>query len=261
MKWWKIPLLCFATLLLALALLVWFAPAHWAAPWLNARMHGVALRGVSGSVWDGQADALVMADGTDLGRLRWTLSHRALLGRTQGSVELTGSMLDAQGGFLREGDTLRWHDVRLRLALDRLEPPPATPFGRLRGELRGELAQATLRGGWPVSMDGHLRWQDAAVDGAAGRLPLGNLAAAITAREGVIQAGLQDDGHGPLRLDGHLQASPLGWRLQAVLAPRGDHPALARWLARLGPPDAQGVIHLQRGAGLGAVPASNGVSR
>lgn len=261
MKWWKIPLLCLATLLLALALLVWFAPARWAAPWLNARMHGVALRGVSGSVWDGQADALVMADGTDLGRLRWTLSHRALLGRPQGSVELAGSMLDAQGGFLREGDTLRWHDVRMRLVLDRLVPPPATPFGRLRGELRGELAHATLRGGWPVSMDGHLRWQDAAVDGADGRLPLGNLAATITAREGVIQAGLQDDGHGPLRLDGQLQASPLGWRLQAVLAPRGDHPALARWLARLGPPDAQGVIHLQRGAGLGAVPASNGVSR
>ena len=261
LKWWKVLLSSLAALLLAAALLVWFAPVRWLAPWLDARLHGVELRGLSGSVWDGRADALVLADGTGLGRLRWTVSRRALLGRLQGRVDLAGPMLDARGDFLRAGDTLRWRDVRLRLALDRLVPPPVTPFGRPRGELRGTLAELVLRGGWPLSMDGQLRWTDATIDDPEGAVPLGDLAATVTAREGVIRARLQDDGHGPLRLDGHLQASPLGWRLQAVLAPRGDQPALARWLARLGPPDAQGVVHLQRGAGLGAVPASTGDSR
>ncbi|HEU4669530.1 MAG TPA: type II secretion system protein N [Dyella sp.] len=261
MKWWKTLLLCLATLLLAVALLVWFAPARWAAPWLDARMHGVTLRGVSGSIWDGQADTLLLADGTDLGRLRWTLSRRALLGRLQGGIALSGPMLDARGGFRRDGAAMRWHDVQLRWSLDHLTPPPATPLGRPLGELHGELAEATLRGGWPVSMDGRLRWRDASIDDAGTRVPLGQLHATITARAGVIQVVMHDDGRGPLRLDGQVQASPLGWRLQATLAPRGDQPVLSRWLARLGPPDARGVIHLQRGAGLGAVPASTGVTR
>ncbi|MBU6247085.1 MAG: type II secretion system protein N [Xanthomonadaceae bacterium] len=261
LKWWNVLLSSLAALLLAAILLAWFAPVRWLAPWLDARLHGIELRGLSGSVWDGRADALVLADGTELGRLHWTVSRRALLGRLQGHIALTGPMLDAAGDFLRAGDTLRWHDVRLRFALDRLVPPPVTPFGRPRGELRGTLAEIVLRGGWPLSMDGQLRWTGAAIDDPEGTVALGDLAAIVTAREGVIQARLQDDGRGPLRLDGHLQASPLGWRLQAALAPRGDQPALARWLTRLGPPDALGVVHLQRGAGLGAVPASTGVSR
>lgn len=261
MKWWKTLLLCLATLLLAVALLVWFAPARWVVPWLNARMRGVTLQGVEGSVWQGEAAALVGADGTRFGRLRWQLSRLALLGRPEGHVELTGTLLDARGDFRHDGDTTSWQAVHLRLALDRLDPPAGTPWGRPLGELRADMTQAVLRGGWPVSLDGRLYWPSAAVQSQGQRIALGDLAATVTARNGVIQADLRDESHGPLRLDGHVQASPLGWRLDAQVAPRGDDPDLRRWLARLGPADVQGVVHLKRGAGLGALPSSSGVSR
>ncbi len=261
MKWWKVLLLSLATLLLAVVALVWFAPARWVAPWLNARMHGAELRGVEGSVWDGEAGSLVAADGSELGRLRWTLSRRALLGRPSGHLALQGPMLEARGDFLRAGDTMQWRNVHASVALNRLAPPPVTPWGRPLGSLRVDLMRVALRAGWPVSLQGQMHWQAAAMDARDHPVALGDLAATITAREGVIQASLRDEGTGPLRLGGHLQASPLGWRLDAELAPRGDDPELRRWLAGIGPTDAQGVVHLKRGAGLGALTTSTGVSR
>lgn len=260
MKWWKTLLLCLAALLLALGLLVWFAPARWVVPWVNAHAHGTTLRDVEGSVWDGRAGALVAADGSTLGALHWTLSRRALLGRPDGHVELAGAAIDLRGDFSRDGETLRWRDVHLRLALDRL-PAVATPWGRPLGVLQAEVAQATLRQGWPLMLDGQVHWQPAAIGTAEDRVVLGHLVATVNGREGVLQAALRDTGQGPLQLDGSVQASPLGWRIDLSLAPRGDDPALRRWLARLGPPGPGGAVHLRRGAGLGAVPLSTGVSR
>jgi general secretion pathway protein N len=262
LKWWKVLLLCLASLLLALVLLVWFAPARWLAPSVNARLRGASLQGVGGSLWDGHADQVRAPDGTVLGRLRWTLSRRALLGRPQGHVALDGPWLQASGDFSRDAGVTQWHDVHLRVALDDLPAPLATPWGRPRGMLVAAVADARLRGGWPESLRAELHWDPAVMRTPSGDLALGHLALApLTASQGVLQAALHDDGHGPLRLDGRLQASPLGWRLEADLAARRDDPALRRWLARFGTLDAQGVVHLHRGAGLGALPSSTGEHR
>ena len=262
LKWWNVLLLCLATLLLALALLVWFAPARWLAPGVNARLHGASLQGVGGSLWEGHADRVLAADGTVLGRLHWTLSRRTLLGRPQGRVALDGPWLQASGDFSRDAGAMQWHDVQVRVALDDLPMPLATPWGRPQGVLQADIAAARLRGGWPESLRGEVHWNPAAMRTPSGDVTLGHLALApLSAMQGVLQADLHDDGRSPLRLDGRLQASPLGWRLEADLAARDDDPALRLWLARFGKPDAQGVIHLRRGAGLGALPSSTGESR
>ncbi|HEX7732448.1 MAG TPA: type II secretion system protein N, partial [Rhodanobacter sp.] len=81
---------------------------------------------------------------------------------------------------------------------------------------------------------------------------LGNLRGTLAAQGGVIHAQWRDDGQGPLRTTGDLQLSPLGWRLAAELQPRQDEPALRRWLATLGQPDADGIVHVERHGGLTA---------
>jgi general secretion pathway protein N len=201
------------------------------------------------------------AQGRELGTLRWTLSRGSLLGHAAGEVALDGPWLALAGRFARDGDAVVWRDVHARLDLAQVEPPPATPFGTPGGQWQVRMEHATLRAGWPESLHGRLDWRAARFTTTSGAVPLGNLFADVDADHGVVTAVLGDGGDGPLQLAGELRISPLGWRLDATLTPRGDDPALARWLARLGPPDARGAVHLQRGAGLGAIPASTGVSR
>lgn len=259
MTWWKKLLLGLAALLVALALLVWFAPARWVAPMVETRLHGTQLREVSGSVWDGRVGELVLADGTVLGRLDWQLSRRALFGQVRLHAAIDGPAIRGHGDFARDGDDARWRGVQLHVALDALPHPPTTPWGVPRGELVLDLAQLKVLKGWPDSVSGRLRWPRAAMQTAQDTVALGDLLAELSGSHGVIRVDLHDGGSGPLALAGVVQLSPIGWRLDARLSARDHEPALQRWLARLGPLDAQGVVHLQRGAGMGALSA--GASR
>lgn len=255
MKAWKKLLLCVVLPLLALLALVCFLPARWVAPWVQAHVHGTQLRQVGGLVWDGHADQVVAADGTVLGRLQWQLSRRALLGDVHLTFRLDGPVASAAGSLERQAGDMRWQDVGLQLHLDTLSPPVVTPLGSPRGELAAHVEHAQMRAGWPMSVAATVQWRQASVRAGTNDIALGTLELHAAGSNGVIRAALQDDGHGPLRVRGALQVSPLGWRFSADLTPLDHDPALRDWLARLGRPDPQGTVHIQRGAGVGAMPA------
>lgn len=259
MKGWTKGLLALVVVLVALASLVWFLPARWAAPRVQAQLHGLQLHEVGGSIWDGHADRLVGADGTVLGRVHWQLSRRALLGRVQLAFQFSGPFAEASGKLAREGGEVQWRDVDLDLHLDSMPPSRIPSLGVPRGTLQVHIARATVRAGWPMALHATARWQQAAMRLGRGDIALGELTLEADGNHGVIQGYLHDGGQGPLSAKGTLQLSPLGWRLEADLRPRDDDPVLREWLARLGPADAQGHVHIQRGAGIGAVPAA-GVS-
>jgi general secretion pathway protein N len=103
-----------------------------------------------------------------------------------------------------------------------------------------------------MTMDVQLRWQHAGLRTLDGNVELGNLFGTARAQAGMIQLQLHDDGQGPLQMDGQLQLSPLGWRLDATVCARHTDPVLDAWLSRLGPADADGNIHIQRHGGLAA---------
>ncbi|HEX5305656.1 MAG TPA: type II secretion system protein N [Dyella sp.] len=253
MKRWRTLLLIVAALLAALGLLVWFMPARWALAMVQPKLGAVQLRQVSGSVWNGLAGDVVLADGTDLGELHWQLSRRALLGHLQLHATLDGPLAHGRGDLARHGDEAIWSDLHLTVTLDALPRPPTTPWGVMRGELALDIAQLRVLKGWPDSVSGVVRWNDAAVQWPDGRAGLGNLTADLTGSHGVLRAELHDDGSSALQLAGQARISPIGWRLDALLSARDHDAALERWLARLGTPDANGAIHLQRGAGVGAL--------
>jgi general secretion pathway protein N len=245
--------LAIALLLSCIALLVWFLPARWALPFVQERLHGVSLGLVHGSVWDGAADQVQGRDGRTLGRLQWRLARSALWGKLDLQLEFTGAALTARGHLQRDpqGRPL-WTDVAVQVGVAAWAPRLDWPLGEPQGTLAVRLRRALLQGGWPVELEGDARWMGATMQARAGSIVLGNLETDLSAANGVMHGQLSDDGRGPLHVDGQWQASPLGWRLDALLRPRTGDQALRTWLAHLGPPDPDGSVRLHRRGGLAA---------
>jgi general secretion pathway protein N len=254
LKVWRTALTGLLALLVLAFALLWFLPARWAMPWLNARLNGVRLQEVSGLLWDGKAGQVLSARGDNLGTLQWQLSRSALLGDNRLHVELQGPRVDVVGTMTGSRATdATWTDVQMRIDLTVLGGSPLVLGGVPRGTLRATARSIELRGGWPWSMDARVAWQDAALSmPRQGDLRLGGVHAELQAANGVIEGPVQDIGHGPLRVDGRLQLSPLARRFDAVAAPRGSNPALQRWLAGFGAVDAEGVTHIHYSGGLAA---------
>lgn len=254
MKLWRIAI---ASLLVVVFLgfaLLWFLPARWAMPLLQGRLGGMQLQDVSGLVWNGRAGRVLSAKGENLGALQWQLSRFALIGDNRLHVELHGPRVDFAGSMSgRQATDALWTDVQMRIDLDVLGAGPQVLGGWPRGTLRARAGSIELRGGWPWSMDARVQWQAATLRlPRQGDLFLGDVGADLHAVNGVIDGRLRDEGNGPLHLDGRLQLSPLARRLNAVAAPRGNDPALRRWLATFGNVDADGVTHINYSGGLAA---------
>lgn len=239
---------------LAAGVTIWWLPASWASPWLAHAVPGLRLQQLGGTVWNGRAERVLAADGTVLGRAQWRLSRVALLGRSRLWLSMTGPRLDVRGETRRlAGDRVEWRDVAVRIDLALLANPRwhLLPPGT-RGEVSLQSDRVQLQGGWPRDGRATLVWRDAAWPTRVGTVMFGRLDAQLDAHSGVISAQWHDAGDGPLHASGTLDASAIGWRMQATLAPRGDAPRLRRWLALLGKPDVTGTVHLERRGGLAA---------
>jgi general secretion pathway protein N len=244
-------------LALAAAVLLWFLPARWAMPWIEPQLHGLRLQQVQGTLWHGRADEVVAADGQALGQLQWQLSRRALLGQVRLQLQFEGPQLAFSGGVRRLPDgQIEVSGASVHAELSAWTHGAMSPWGQPRGELQVTIDHALLQGGWPMQLKAQAQWPQALMHAHDGDVALGTLQAQANSRGGVIRVQLHDDGHGPLHVEGKLQLSPLGWRLDATLRARQTGPALRRWLARLGPPTADGSVHIQRSGGLaGSTPA------
>lgn len=260
MKRWRAALVGLLALLAIVFLLLWFLPARWATPWLASRLPGVRLQEVSGQIWDGHAGQVLSARGEKLGEVSWQLSRRALLGDTLFSVNMTGPRLNFSGKMAgRDGTNALWTDVHLQADLSLLPANFALPVGRPRGSVELTAPRIQLHGGWPLELDAQLQWQRAALLTLRnGEVSLGTLQLTLEARNGVIGGHLQDDGQGPLHIDGQLQLSPLARRFTAQASTRGVNAPLQRWLASVGSTDASGTTHINYSGGLAAAMSGGG---
>ncbi|MFC4528517.1 type II secretion system protein N [Dyella halodurans] len=254
MKRWRAALIGLMAVALIGFGLLWFLPASWALPVLATRLPGVRLQQVSGLLWDGRAGQVLSAKGEDLGQVDWQLSRRALLGDTRLQLNLHGTRLDFSGRMEGQGvGEATWMDVHLRADMGLFGPIIALPMGQPRGVVRLAASRVQLHGGWPQELDGKLRWDEASLlTPRNGNLSLGNLLISVQGSGGVLAGRVQDDGSGPLRIDGEYQLSPLARRFSATAAARGPNPALQRWLNGLGPTDAGGKTHINYSGGLAA---------
>jgi len=246
--------LLFLLLVSGLAWLVAYLPASWVRPQLEARLHGLRLEGLSGTLWDGHAEHVLAPKGGDLGQFDWQLSRRALLGDTQLGVAFRGDWGRLSGQLRQlEGKRDEWTQVHFDGDLAELSARLAPQAERLDGRLSIDNARVVMQGRWPLELDAVAQWDGARLHGAQRDLAFGNLQLRAGGSAGVVNATLQDDGNGPLQLTGHLALSPLGWKYDIKAKPREPDPALRDWLAGFGRLAADGSMHLQRSGGLAAM--------
>lgn len=137
---------------LYLAATVYLMPAATVAGWLMPA--GVTAYGVSGRIWNGQADALD-SQGIQLRNVRWSARPLQLFtGRTAASINAElpgGSLMSTVSRSLFSGD-IRFKDLKCVTDLGRL------PAGLLQNPVTGRAGlvfeQILLRDGWPVRANG-----------------------------------------------------------------------------------------------------------
>ncbi len=247
--------------LLLVFALFWWLPARWVKPALDARLHGLRLDAVSGSLWRGQAGSVLGPDGKSLGALRWELSRAVLWGDLKLSFDLNGPGLAARGSMHgSDAQAQVWEQVHLSGDARFFARRFGLPDGYLEGQLQADIGHAELQGNWPLALDGTAQWKDGVLTTRAGKVRVGDLHAAASGAEGVVDIRLNDDGTGPLALDGHWQLSPLGWRVDMTAQARSGDPVMQQWLRTLGKPDTSGVIHIQRNGGVAGALATKGKS-
>ncbi len=248
--WWRLLAWLVLALLVVFCLLWWF-PASWA--WSLARSHlpHTQLTAPSGTLWNGHADVLQI-DGQPVGALDWHIGHAALLGNLAGDVRLRSARWSGHAHFLRSGThQFDFDHVQATMPASLLGAPEWLRGLRPGGMLRVDVRHLRLRNNWPVQCAGAVHWRDATLADARGTADLGDLSARVGMRAGTtLQAVFSDSGTGPLAVHGSATVTPLGWRLQLNMQPRGSHPLLRRMLARFGAVDAEGHILVQRHAGL-----------
>ena len=251
MKPLRVSLVVLALILLVIVGLGWFLPARWVQPQLEARLPGLRLGGVSGSIWEGHADRVLAADGHSVGSLNWQLSRALVFGHTAISIDLNGTTWAFRGHMERLSETTtHWQDVHLRFDLGALGLH-ANAWGQPQGTLQAEVTSALIQAQWPISLSATGQWDNAAMVTSQGTLPLGALHWDAQAHNAVLQGSFGDvqDANGPLQLSGSFSVSGLGWRYSLYAQPRGHQPALQRWLATLGPLRPDGTLHMEQSGG------------
>lgn len=233
-------------LLVALCLVAAFLPASTALGLVQDRMRDVRMEGVSGSVWNGRADALTVRERA-LGAFTWTLSPRALLSRrVDADITLDGPELKADGFVSLSGPgSLQLRGMRASVDAQRLQGVLDVPALVFQGRVEFDLRELVVDQYFPAKVEGSALWRDARVGGSADAR-LGDIRADF-ATEGVgAIAGTVTDSGGPLSIEGgRFSAGLQGISAEATLRARDGDAAVLRALQYIGQPQDDGSSRLE----------------
>jgi general secretion pathway protein N len=238
-------LIAFLLILIVIAVIVAATlPAATAYRFFSDQFGAVKLSGITGTVWDGRASS-AQVFGQEIGAVTWNVHPQALL---QGIV---AAHLNVDGGAVSAAaDVQRTSDGAIQLSAGTFHFPaslaaPALdiPALNLLGDIDGKLDSGRLQGVLLTNATGTMRWNHAAVSGAA-QAQLGDLEATfVSAADGSIHGTAHDLG-GPLQLNGTFDVSAGNFDVDAHLAARDGNPQVAEALHYIGQPDADGTSHL-----------------
>jgi general secretion pathway protein N len=225
-------------------------PADYAYRLVANRLGALKLGGVSGSIWNGHA-ASAQVFGQELGALDWQLQAAPLLSRELiAHVDLNGGAVKATGIVDRGADgTISVRDATFQMPARMAAPALDIPALDLLGEIDGKLTQAQLRGVWVDGASGSLRWNHAAVAGAA-QAQFGDLEATFSSAPDGSIAGVVHDLGGPLQVNGTFKVAAGSFDAEAKLAARDGNPQVMEALSYIGQLQADGTSLLLIHGGL-----------
>jgi general secretion pathway protein N len=219
-------------------------PADWGA-WLLTRQPGLAMSGISGSLWKGQANvASLTLEGRTytLGRLKWDLQLLSLLKlspciklNVNGQAQSFNGTVCAKGG---NAISLKDADVTLPASLVQSKIPVP-----ISGNFSAHFAELQLSGNVLQKLEGNLNWTNAQASNDLQWIPLGSFAAEFTDNgKNGIKAKLFDlESDIDLTVDLELRAPNGGSANGTLDMPQTmiDRYRLADFLAFLGPQSSQ----------------------
>jgi general secretion pathway protein N len=201
---------------------------------------GVALSGVSGTIWKGRAQA-VRSGNLHIGSVEWSLDVLALFtGKLGADVKVTRSDGFAQGSIAMSGTRVAMRGLNASLPLSALPPNLVQGW---TGTATLKLTQLALANGWPVAATGTVNVTD--LVGPANRpIPMGGYKVVFpeSAAADGLQGALSDTGAGPLAVSGTIDIKKdRSYVVKGLVAARPGAPSdMARQLEILGAPDAEG---------------------
>jgi len=260
-----LPLLVFGLLVYFVALVLSFpaerAYSHWQAS--ENASPDVALSGISGSVWSGNA-AQAMIQGQPLEKVEWSLRPWSLL---FGQVGLSWRFQlppendkesQGQGGY-GQGSTalgldgsVAFSTVEARLPAGIIARFAKAEALRPIGSVSLNLRDVLWDGRSLHSVEGRIVWHSAGIS-LLKPISLGDQAITLETSDDNVVKGVLSDGGGPLSLDGLLTLNPEGqYTFSGSFASRSA-PDLERALSALGKPGADGRITLKREGSLASL--------
>ncbi|WP_018716557.1 type II secretion system protein N [Arhodomonas aquaeolei] len=213
----------------------------------------VRLHEPEGTVWSGRATGLTYR-GTTLHGVEWRIHPAALLG---GRLEATLRARGDNGDLAAQLAAAPGGRVEVRDALARLDVDTVLDWARrgglaftVDGILDATLRRLVVDGRRPVTADGRLRWESAALN-LGERYPLGTLTLDLApGGNGGIDATLSAEG-GVFAVDGEADVAPDGtFRARMEVTPRPGREEAGRALARrlrLANPDGTTVLEANGG--------------
>ena len=233
-------------LVVAIAALFALAPATWVDRRVAAISEGkIRINDAQGTVWRGHG-ALGDSRGTWRIPIVWRIAPLAL---ARGALDIEFDAPLASGGprgrvTLGNG-SVEFHNVELRAPAAALRTLASSP---LPVEPGGEwiLSSPTFRYG-ESRLEGviDIRWDRARLASNGSALDIGTLTVHLIP-QGVALAGTLTNVGGDARIDGDIALASNGATLRANIAAGSDVPTdIARTIAMLGTPDANGVVHVQ----------------
>lgn len=198
------------------------------------------VEGVSGSVWNGGADSILLR-GIPLGAFSWSAQPAALLaGELAFHIEVTRPDGYVRGRIAATGGgALTGEEVELALPLTALHPHADNDW---RGELRGTVHSVRLERGWPVALVGSFRMLGLTPPDP--RRPIGDYAVDFDGKSDSASqlVGRVRDLNAPLVVRAQIFIRrDRSYQLEGEVTPRPEAPPeVSRAVAFLGAPDASG---------------------
>ena len=204
---------------------------------------GVTLTGVSGTIWNGHAQA-VRSGTLHLGSVEWHLDVLSLFtGKLGADVKVTRTDGFAQGHIAASPSRITLRGFNASLPVSAL--PPNVIRGGWTGTLNLKLAELAVADSWPVAATGTIEVSD--LVGPANRpAPMGSYKVVFPAEGapagGDTLTGALTDNGGPFAVNGTVQLNKnRSYLVSGLIATRPGAPSdITRTLEILGEPDEQG---------------------
>jgi general secretion pathway protein N len=215
-------------------------PAEWGA-WLMTRQSGLAMSGISGSLWKGQANvASLTAEGQTytLGKLQWDLQLMSLLKLKPCATIIVSGQAQSLNGIacVGTGGSIALRDADMSLPASLLQSKIPIP---INGNFSVHISELELKGNVLLKLDGNLSWTNAQANNDVQWISLGSFAAEFSDnKKNGIKAKLFDlESDIDLILDLELRAPNGGAANGTLDMPQTmiDRYKLADFLAFLGP--------------------------